>query len=173
VSALAAAFLDRDGTINVKAPEGEYITSPDELTMLPGAGAAVARLNAAEIPVVVVTNQRGVALGRMSNDDVAAIHRRLDDLLASDDAHVDAYFFCPHEKGTCDCRKPETGMFLQAADQLGLEGFADTAMVGDAPSDIEAGRRIGARTVRIGDGDERADHVAGSLAEAVDWLLGS
>jgi D-glycero-D-manno-heptose 1,7-bisphosphate phosphatase len=175
VSSLAAAFLDRDGTINVKAPEGDYITSPDELTMLPGAGAAVARLNAAGIPVVVVTNQRGVALGRMTSDDVAAVHRRLDELLAADDAHVDAYFFCPHDKAACDCRKPQIGMFEQAASRLGLEGFTGTAMVGDAASDVEAGKRIGARTVQIRhDGataDERADHVVGSLTEAVEWLL--
>ena len=74
---LDAVFLDRDGTINVKAPEGEYITRPEQLRLLPGAGEGIRMLNRAGVPVVVITNQRGIALGRMDEADLAAVHSRL------------------------------------------------------------------------------------------------
>ncbi len=146
----AAAFLDRDGTINVKAPEGEYVESPDELVLLPGAAAAVRALNDAGVPVAVVTNQRGVALGRMTLDDLQRVHDRLDALLAdAAGARVDRYYACPHDKDSCDCRKPRPGMLLQAARDLGIDP-RDAVMIGDSESDAEAGRRAGARAIRLG-----------------------
>jgi D-glycero-D-manno-heptose 1,7-bisphosphate phosphatase len=160
---ISAALLDRDGTINVKAPEGEYVESPGEVRLLPGAAAAIARLNARGIPVVVVTNQRGIALGRMTEADLAAVHARLDELLAAEGARVDAYYHCPHERGECDCRKPGTAMLERAAAEHGLD-LRRAVMIGDAESDVEAGRRVGARTVLLG-------AEAGSLAEAVEAVL--
>jgi D-glycero-D-manno-heptose 1,7-bisphosphate phosphatase len=145
----AAAFLDRDGTINVKAPEGEYVETPAEVRLLPGAAAAVRRLNEAGIPVLVVTNQRGIALGRMTEADLAAVHRRLAELLAAEGARVDAWYHCPHDRGECDCRKPEPGMLLRAAREHGVD-LERSVMIGDAESDVEAGRRAGARTVLLG-----------------------
>jgi D-glycero-D-manno-heptose 1,7-bisphosphate phosphatase len=159
----AAALLDRDGTINVKAPEGEYIERPEEVRVLPGAAEAVRRLNEAGIPVYVVTNQRGIALGRMTEDDLAAVHRRLDELLAEAGARVDAYYHCPHDKGVCDCRKPGTAMLERAAAEHGF-ALERSVMVGDAESDVEAGCRVGARTVWIGRDAE-------SLLDAVVVLL--
>src|ERR1700752_1585931 len=94
-----AVLLDRDGTINVKAPEGDYITAPGELELLPGAGRAIAMLNRAGVPVAVVTNQRGIALGRMTDQDLDLIHARLRELLAAEGAFVDAFFHCPHDIG--------------------------------------------------------------------------
>jgi D-glycero-D-manno-heptose 1,7-bisphosphate phosphatase len=138
-----AAFLDRDGTINRKAPEGEYVAGPDEFEFLPGAEQAIELLAEAGWPVVVVTNQRGVALGRMTLDDVAAVNARM--------AHlpIAGIYVCPHERGTCDCRKPATGLFEQARDALGID-FACSVVIGDAPSDIAAGEAIGARTFLVG-----------------------
>ena len=105
----SAAFLDRDGTINVKAPEGDYITRPERLRLLGGAADAIRQLNDAAIPVFVVTNQRGIALGRMTEGDLAAVHERLDAMLAeAGGARIDDYAHCPHERGACDCRKPGT-----------------------------------------------------------------
>lgn len=139
------AFLDRDGTINAKAPEGDYVTSWDEFAFLPGAEEAVRLLADAGWRVVVVTNQRGVALGRMSMADVDEIHRRMRERLA-----VDAVYVCPHERGTCDCRKPVPGMLLQAMrDDPGIDPET-SVMIGDAESDMEAGRRFGARTILVG-----------------------
>ena len=144
----AAVLLDRDGTINVKAPEGEYVTSPEELVLLPGAAEAIRALNDAGVPVAVVTNQRGIALGRMTFGDVAAVHARLDALLAEHGAHVGAYYVCPHEKETCDCRKPQPGMLLQAARDIGIDP-RDAVMIGDSDSDAEAGRRAGATVILL------------------------
>jgi D-glycero-D-manno-heptose 1,7-bisphosphate phosphatase len=169
-----AVLLDRDGTINVKAPEGQYVTSPDELMLLPGAGRAIRRLNDAGIPVAVITNQRGIALGRMTEADLAAIHTRLADLLAADGARVDAIFHCPHETGACDCRKPGTAMLEWARERFGLASLRDTVVIGDAVSDVQAGSAVGARTVLLtaaaGNGTA-ADAVAVSLAIAVELVL--
>ena len=146
---ISAVFLDRDGTINVKAPEGEYVESPGEVVLLPRAAEGIRDLNGLRIPVIVVTNQRGIALGRMTEDDLAAVHARLDELLAAEGARVDAYYHCPHDKGTCDCRKPGTAMLERAAAEHGIS-LPDSVMIGDAESDVEAGRRVGARTVLLG-----------------------
>ena len=165
-------LLDRDGTINVKAPEGEYVTEPDELELLPGAAGAIRRLNGAGLPVAVVTNQRGVALGRMSAQAVDAVHAALAGALAAEGAHVDAVLVCPHERGTCACRKPLPGLLEQAASELGL-ALADAVMIGDADSDVDAGRAAGTRTVQLTGGPSRADSTAPTLAAAVDALLGA
>jgi len=167
---IAVAFLDRDGTINVKAPEGDYITRPARLELLPGAAQAVARLNAAAVPVAVVTNQRGIALGRMTEAGLRAVHARLDELLAAHGARVDRYEHCPHDRGACACRKPGGEMLRRAARALGTAPDRG-AMIGDAASDVGAGRAVGALTVRIGTEDDGADHVAADLAGAVAWLL--
>jgi D-glycero-D-manno-heptose 1,7-bisphosphate phosphatase len=169
----AAAFLDRDGTINVKAPEGDYITTPERLRLLPGAAPAIRRLNLEGVPVFVVTNQRGIALRRMSEDDLARVHLRLDALLAAAGARVDGYYHCPHDRGTCDCRKPGTGLLERAAAEHGVD-LARSVVVGDSPSDVEAGRRAGARTVLLARDPDAggADAVVPSLPDAVRWMLG-
>ena len=171
-------FLDRDGTINRKAPEGDYIRSPDQLVLLDGAAGAISRLRAAGALVVVVTNQRGVARGLMTLDDLAEVHRQLAAMLADAGAEVDAVYSCPHEADSCDCRKPEPGMFLRAAEEHPAIEFGASAMVGDSTSDIEAGSRLGMATVLLADSpppaggaESRPDHVAPSLAVAADWLL--
>jgi D-glycero-D-manno-heptose 1,7-bisphosphate phosphatase len=143
------ALLDRDGTINVKAPEGEYITTPDELELLPGAARAIRLLNDAGVPVAVVTNQRGIALGRMTEEDLRAVHDRLSALLRDDGgARVDLWLHCPHEKDACSCRKPQPGMLVEALERLGGDA-ATSLMAGDAPSDVEAGAAAGVPTERV------------------------
>lgn len=151
VSGRAAAFLDRDGTINVKAAEGEYVTNPGELRLLPGAADAVRRLNDAGALVVVVSNQRGISLGRMTEGDLAAVHARLSDLLdAAAGGHVDAFMHCPHDVGECDCRKPGIGMLLGAAREFPDIDPARSVLIGDSESDVEAGRRFGVRSLQLG-----------------------
>jgi D-glycero-D-manno-heptose 1,7-bisphosphate phosphatase len=171
-------FLDRDGTINRKAPEGEYVLSADQLVLLDGAAAAISRLRAARARVVVVTNQRGVALGRMTLEDLADVHRELARLLAADGAEVDAVYSCPHGEGSCECRKPEPGLFLRAAEDEPAIDLGSSAMVGDSMTDVEAGARLGMTTVLLADrssrqdrGDLVPDHVAPTLAEASEWLV--
>jgi D-glycero-D-manno-heptose 1,7-bisphosphate phosphatase len=158
------AFLDRDGTINAKPPEGEYIKRPDELRLLPGAAEAIRRLNDAGLRVIVVTNQRGIALGRMTEEDLEDVHRELAvRLRAAAEARVDAFFYCPHDRRQCTCRKPATGMFIQARERFPGISFAQSAMIGDSATDVEAGRALGMLTLRLG-----AD--VPDLSAAVDQL---
>src|ERR1700733_7535629 len=117
---LDAVFLDRDGTINVKAAEGDYVTRPKQLELLRGAAEGIRLLNRAGVPVVVITNQRGIALGRMSEADLMRVHVRLRDLVLRHDASIDEIFYCPHDKGVCACRKPGTLLLRRAQASLGL-----------------------------------------------------
>jgi D-glycero-D-manno-heptose 1,7-bisphosphate phosphatase len=168
-------FLDRDGTINESPPEGDYLTSPDAVRLLPGAGEAVRMLNERSTKAILVTNQRGIALGRMSETDYAAVNERLAAELAAAGAWLDAVFHCPHQAGACDCRKPATGMLERAAREVPGVTLEGAAMVGDTAIDVETGRRLGLITVRIGKpagGESPADHAAPDLLEAVRWLLG-
>lgn len=113
----------------------------------------------------MVTNQRGVALGRMSEDDLTRVHLRLAQLLAEESgATLDGIFHCPHGLGACDCRKPETGLFRRAVQRWPEIDLSLSAMVGDSDRDVEAGERLGMRTILLG-------RDAPDLAAAVDYLL--
>ncbi len=168
-----AVLLDRDGTLNAKAPEGEYVHTAEQLVLLPGAAEALGRLNAAGLPVYLVTNQRGVALGRYSLDDVAALHEVLAVRLAESGAHLDGTYVCPHDRDACDCRKPLPGLAHQVLrDHPGLDLTA-VVVIGDAESDVGLGRAIGARTIRLArpETGSAADQVVPDLAAAVTVLL--
>lgn len=165
-------FLDRDGTLNVKAPQGAYVTDPAELVLLPGAGAAVRRLNDGGVRVVLVTNQRGLARGVLTPAGYAAVAARLRAELAGHGARLDAEYVCPHEGG-CDCRKPRPGLLLRAvAEHPGIR-LAGAVLVGDAESDVRAGIAAGTRTVRLAAAGTptAADLLCPDLAAAVDRLL--
>lgn len=179
---LHTVFLDRDGVLNEKMPEGSYVRSWSEFHLLPGVAEAIARLNLKGLRVVVVTNQRGVALGLYSAADVEAIHLQFSALLQEHGAHIDGFFFCPHDKTACDCRKPLRGLFDQAVKRFPEIAAETSVMIGDSLSDIEFGRRLGMLTVFIeGDRDRRkpggekagelADLRFASLPEAVNGLL--
>jgi len=169
-------FLDRDGTLNVKAPEGDYVTSWDRFAFLPGAREAVRLLSEHGVRIIVVTNQRGIALGRMSEEDLETIHRRMLAALAAAGGEVSGIYHCPHEDGTCDCRKPEVGMFLQAQQDFPEIRFERSAVVGDSPRDMVAARRIGATLVLLGPRsvlhDAESARLEDSLLSAARWLVG-
>jgi D-glycero-D-manno-heptose 1,7-bisphosphate phosphatase len=175
-------FLDRDGVLNRKMPEGQYVTAWQHFELLPGVPHAIARLNQAGLRVVVVTNQRGIALGLYTAADVDYIHSQLQALLAKSGAKVDGFYFCPHDKKECNCRKPLPGLFEQAKAQFPEIEPATSVMIGDSLSDIEFGRNLGMQTIFIkGDPEHRksgAEKAAGlanqrfpSLPEAVNSLL--
>jgi D-glycero-D-manno-heptose 1,7-bisphosphate phosphatase len=144
-----AVFLDRDGTLNRPAPAGEYLSAAYEVELLDGAAAAVAMLSRAGYLCVVVSNQRGVALGQMTEEDLAAVDARLRDLVAAAGAELNATYYCTHglDDG-CDCRKPLPGLLMRAARELEIE-LAASWMVGDSQTDAEAGARAGCRTLRV------------------------
>lgn len=166
-------FLDRDGTINRPPPPGSYLLDPSQLQLLPDAGAAIRLLNQARVWTAVVTNQRGIARGLMSTRDLEAVHARLRRELELEGAHLDAIYHCPHERGTCKCRKPRQGMLLQARrEHPGLD-FAQAAVIGDNESDVQVAKNVGAAAVLLADRDRAAtsaEHVASTLLEAVRWL---
>jgi len=164
---LKYVFLDRDGVLNRKAPPAQYITRPEELVILPGVEEAVAALNRAGRKVIVVTNQRGIALGLYSHDDLDRIHDKLRAQLAAHGGHLDAIYVCPHEAGQCNCRKPLTGLFERAYRDFPDATPESSVMVGDSLRDIEAGLRAGMATVLItGESTNSADDLrARSLAQ--------
>lgn len=175
-------FLDRDGVVNEKMPEGRYVTCWSEFQLLPGAVEAIGLLNRAGLRVVVISNQRGIALGLYTAEDVRTVHAEFQRLLEAFGAHVDGFYFCPHDKGQCNCRKPLPGLFEQAvADFPGITA-ASSVMIGDSLSDIDFGRRLGMVTAFIDGAPERrkpgaeaarelADLRYSSLVEAVNDLL--
>ena len=144
-----AVFLDRDGVVNRKLPEGHYVTRWDELEILPGVPEAITLLNQAGYLVFIATNQRGVAKGLMSLDVLEEIHRRLTAELASRGAVITQIYSCPHDSlPPCRCRKPAPGMLLDAAEAHNLD-LGDSWMIGDSPRDIQAGHNAGCRTIRL------------------------
>lgn len=179
---LRTVFLDRDGVLNEKMPEGKYVTCREEFRLLPGVADAISRLNRAGLRVILVSNQRGIALGLYSAGDVDAIHAALQAILDSHGAHLDGVYYCPHDKGECDCRKPLPGLFERAVASFPEIEAQSSIIIGDSLSDIEFGRRLGMSCIFIeGDpmrrkpGSEEARHIADlvcpSLAAAVDFLL--
>jgi D-glycero-D-manno-heptose 1,7-bisphosphate phosphatase len=170
-----AAFLDRDGVINRKPPEGQYVTRWEEMQFLPGAAEAVALLGGAGFRVIVVTNQRCLAKGLLTVPELELIHQRMCDLLAASGAIIDEVYYCPHEEEPpCSCRKPAPGMLLAAARTHQID-LPSSWMIGDSDRDVEAGRRAGCRTARILKSDQVvsgvADVSARSLLNAVEKIL--
>lgn len=183
-----AVFIDRDGTLT---EEVGYVNHPSRLRLLPRSAEAVRRLNQAGVAAVVATNQAGVARGYFSEDVLHAVNAALVAQLEQAGARLDGLYVCLHHpsegvapyRAACECRKPQPGLLLRAAEELGLDLAAST-MVGDKASDLEPGRRVGARAVLVLTGYGRGeweyrreqftvppDHVAADLLDAVDWAL--
>jgi D-glycero-D-manno-heptose 1,7-bisphosphate phosphatase len=168
LSNIEYVFLDRDGVLNQKPARGEYITRVEDLALLPGVEDAVAALNYSGRKVIVVTNQRGIALGLYTQTELDRIHAHLEAQLALRGAHLNAIYVCPHDAGQCDCRKPLTGLFEQAFRDFPDATPERSIMVGDSLRDIEAGLRVGMTTAMIlgDDGEPTAeDDRAASLAQ--------
>lgn len=162
----AAIFLDRDGVINVRRPEVPYVREVAQFDFLPGALDALAMLSELGFALVVVTNQRGIAREIMTEGDLAAVHGHMRDEALKRGVCFDGIYHCPHEEFEhCGCRKPEPGMILKAAKDLKID-LVRSYMVGDTPSDVEAGKRAGVMAVRIsGEEDGDADMVFPSLLD--------
>ena len=175
-------FLDRDGTI---LDEVGYLNHPNRFRMLPGAAAAIARLNAAALPVVVVSNQSGIGRGYFPESVVTDVNGLMQKALEMGGAKLAGIYYCPHAAPVdCDCRKPKTGMAVKAAQEHGID-LKRSFFVGDRHSDIELGHAVGGTSILVrsgyGEGEfawhivkwpRQPEHVAMDLAEAVDWILG-
>jgi D-glycero-D-manno-heptose 1,7-bisphosphate phosphatase len=171
---IKAAFLDRDGVINRKAPEGEYVTRWEEMEFLPGVADAIVLLAGAGFRIFVISNQRCVAKGLLTIQDLEVLHGRMRDFLASEGAKIDGIYYCPHDdQPPCSCRKPAPGMLLNAASDHQID-LHESWMIGDSASDVEAGKRAGCKTAQVLGPESRtagADVVERSLGQAVQQIL--
>ncbi len=148
MSGEACVFFDRDGVVNV-SPGAGYVERWEDFHLMPGFPDVLRTVRARGYRAVVVTNQRGVALGLMTRETVEGIHARLRELLAGTyGLELLDVLYCPHDRGQCACRKPQPGMLLEAARRHGLD-LARSWMVGDGERDVEAGANAGCRTIRV------------------------
>lgn len=164
----AAAFLDRDGTLNERPAEHCYVRSVREFRWLPGAREGAALLAQAGYVLVVVSNQRGVARGLVDEPALRAIEARVQRGLAAHSCRIEAFRYCPHDVGDrCLCRKPAPGMLFELAAELELD-LARSWMIGDSESDVQAGEAAGCRTVLLGGppSESRPGAVVASLLDA-------
>ena len=144
----AALFLDRDGTINV---DTIHVSKPENVRLIPGAAAAIARINAVGIPIIVVSNQSGIGRGLFSVEEYESVRARIDELLAAADARVLATFYCPHNPQappTCECRKPGPALYLEAAAAHNLD-LARSWYVGDRLRDIQPAKLFGGQGILV------------------------
>ena len=176
-----AAFLDRDGTI---CEEMGYVNHVDRLQIFPFAAAAIRQLNEAQVPVIVVTNQSGVARDIFPESLVHQVHEKMIAELSAGGARVDAIYFCPHKtEDACECRKPNPGLLERAAGEHALD-LSSSWVVGDRYADLEMGYAAGARGILVMTGYGRGEYelhrtrwarqpdaLAANLTEAVRRIL--
>lgn len=157
---LPTLFLDRDGVINVRTI-GDYVRHPDAFVPADGLGEAMPLLAAHFGRIVVVTNQAGIGRGLMTEQDLAAVHEKMFEIVKAAGGRIDRAYYCPHAKDAgCRCRKPATGMaWLALADFPDID-FENAWLVGDSASDIAFGQSLGMRTVLIAGKSEEAEQLA-------------
>jgi len=143
-----AAFVDRDGTI---IRDANYVRDPNDVVLLSGAARAIQRLNEAQIPVIVITNQSGISRGYLTAQDYEAVHARIEGLLAAEGARLDATYYCPHYppiSGACDCRKPGLQLYQTAIVEHALDPER-SLFVGDRWRDVAPALSLGGHPVLL------------------------
>jgi D-glycero-D-manno-heptose 1,7-bisphosphate phosphatase len=154
-----------------------YVTRWEEFEILNGVFEAIKLLNNAGLLTIIITNQRGIARGLMSDGDLIAIHERFQKELHGCGAHLDAIYYCPHDVDSCDCRKPKTGLFERSLRDFPEICFKDSFVIGDSLSDIQAGNRLGCYSILIASGDttlvhsKQAQGISDTLYSAVCGLI--
>ncbi len=178
-----AVFVDRDGTINV---DMDFLSSPAQLQLIPRSADAIRELNELEIPVVVITNQSGIARGLLTEDDLRRVHSAMDVQLGKLGANVLAYYYCPHHPSDgiapyvadCECRKPKPGMLTDAQKKFGFN-LKRSFVVGDKCIDIQTGKSVGAVSIQVATGygkkekdlcSIQRDYYASDLYDAVQFI---
>lgn len=160
----AALFLDRDGTIIV---DTGYPNDPVQVRPLPGAADALRALQASGLRLVLISNQSGIGRGYITEGEAEAVHREVLRQFAERGVTFDGAYYCPHApEAGCACRKPEPGLLQRAAADLDLD-LAQSYMIGDKPSDVEAGRRVGATALLFAPPPATPENAGGPVVE--DW----
>lgn len=173
----AAVFIDRDGVINNKMPEGDYVKDWGEFTFLPGVFEALRILRDKGYLLIVVTNQRCIARGIITEEKLKEIHALMIQQMEENRSGVNAVYHCPHENfEKCACRKPEPGMILEAVNDFMGKGVTidmeNSFMIGDSEKDILAGKAAGLKTIFIGKNSDHADDLKDSLLDAAMSITG-
>jgi histidinol-phosphate phosphatase family protein len=172
-----AIFLDRDGAINRKMPEGDYVKEWSEFSFLPGVLEAVRLLKENGFLIVVITNQRCVATGVITEGRLKEIHERMLNEIRKCGGDIDAIYFCPHDvSDRCNCRKPEPGMILRAIKDFracNMEvDLEKSYAIGDSEKDITSAKALGIKAIKIGEHSHAADMNKKDLLEAVEAIIG-
>ncbi len=180
-----AIFFDRDGVLN---EEVSFIFHPDQLALIPVATEAIQKVNTTEYIAIVVTNQSAVARNLVTEEGLREIHNKLETLLGRSHAKLDAIYYCPHHphkgfvgensalKIDCDCRKPKSGMLLQAQEKFNID-FKKSWIIGDTERDILAGKNVGCTTVGVHTGmgvrhsHTKPDYMFDDVLEAVNFIV--
>ena len=176
-----AVFVDRDGTLNVNI---DYLSDPAGYRLYPGAAEGLRLLRENGFLIIIVTNQSGIGRGIFDEKTLGRIHDKMRSDLAAGGATIDALYFCPHRpEDNCSCRKPNTAMFERAIREHGIDP-AMSFVIGDMKLDIEAGRKIGARTALVPEPRNRdrtlremggwgfhPDFVGKDFLSAVHWII--
>ena len=177
-------FIDRDGVIN-KDPGGwtkyNYVTDVKDLHFLPGALDAIKLLNQNNINAIIVSNQAGVSRGYFTKAELETVNSKMLEEIGKKGGRIEAVYYCVHkDEDNCSCRKPKTGMFESAIKKYGIEPH-DTFIIGDSYVDMEAGRRLGIKTIFVRSGKltleeikkkgEKPDYVFENMLEAIKWIL--
>ncbi|MFH1752752.1 MAG: HAD family hydrolase [Candidatus Omnitrophota bacterium] len=177
-------FIDRDGVIN-KDPGGwtkhSYVTNWEDFHFLPGSKNALKRLTQAGYDIMIISNQAGVNKGYFTPGELNKINDNMLKSIASAGGKVHSVHYCPHRSDeSCGCRKPDTGLFKKAVKDLDID-FKRTFFIGDGATDIEAGNKIGCKTIMVLSGKSKEedvdkwrykpDYIKKDLSDAVEWLL--
>ncbi|MEI6288236.1 MAG: HAD-IIIA family hydrolase [bacterium] len=135
-------FLDRDGVINKKAKDHEYITRIEEFVINDGIFAMLDNWKEKGYEFIVITNQRGIARGKLTDNDFFAINNHMIEILKSRSLELLDVLYCPHEENVCDCRKPKPGMLEFAIDKYAID-LPESALISDSLQDVEMGKKFG------------------------------
>ncbi|MEA3305782.1 MAG: D-glycero-beta-D-manno-heptose 1,7-bisphosphate 7-phosphatase [Candidatus Omnitrophota bacterium] len=177
-------FIDRDGVIN-RDPGGwtkyNYVTKWDEFFFIPGSIEALRRIKGAGYKICLISNQGGISKGYFTQKDLDELSKRMRKEIEEGGGKIDELYYCPHhDKDNCECRKPKTGLIEQAAGKMHID-FKNTFMIGDSIRDVEAGKRMGMKTILVLSGkttlaetrnwNVRPDYIKKNLLEAVELML--
>jgi len=172
---MKAVFLDRDGTLIVDPPDLR-IDSIAKIHLFPDVFKAMKLLAGLDYKVVMVTNQAGIAEGRLTEEDFHRLNDIVIELLTPTGVKILKTYFCPHAENTgCDCRKPKPKMLLEAAEEFGIDDLANSYSIGDRESDIQAGINAGTKTILVKTGNhpvtsEAATYTAADILDAVEYI---
>lgn len=175
-------FLDRDGVINRYPGDTRFVTKWEEFHFLPNTLKAIRRLTEEDYEIKVISNQSGIGKGIYSQESLDEITRRMIEQIEKEGGRMEVYYCRHREEDNCDCRKPKIGLFLKATQGERID-FKSTYFVGDGSIDVQAGKKIGCKTILVGSGrtkledakewDGQPDYFAQDLWEATGIILGN